>query len=438
MVDRTVAIPKRALVVGGTLRKADGEGDAVEIREAPVLVGRDERASMVLSDKEVSSLHAELTATEQGVRVRDLGSRNGTWVDDTRLVEGFLTQPCSLWLGGVELHFEPRKPSRLELPADESFGDLHGSSPAMRKLFGQLRRIAKTDVSVLVLGETGTGKELVAQALHKASPRAKAPFVVVDCGAIPPTLAESTLFGHERGAFTGAVQSRTSPFVEANGGTLFLDELGELPIDVQPKLLRVLAERRVKTVGGNQYRDIDVRVLAATRRDLRRSVNDGSFRSDLFFRIAQLTVEICPLRERLGDIPGLVKHMFREAEQARAFRRVPALGLEKLMRHDWPGNVRELRSAVTVALAMAEDSGPIDPSMYVGHLGSSVRASVRPNAEQPRFRDAKSEILARFEKDYFAELSTLTDGNVSEMARLSGLERAHVRRYLRRYGLAKR
>ncbi len=177
--------------------------------------------------------------------------------------------------------------------------------------------------------------------------------MVVDCGSIPPTLAEATLFGHERGAFTGAVDKRLSPFVEADGGTIFLDELGELPLDVQPKLLRALAERRIKAVGGSNYREVDVRVLAATRRDLVRAVNSGGFRSDLYFRIAQVKIELPSLRHRMEDIPILVRRMLKDLGDEAAYERITNATLERLMRHDWPGNVRELRNAVAVAFALA-------------------------------------------------------------------------------------
>ena len=198
------------------------------------------------------------------------------------------------------------------MPDAAEFGPLVGKSAAMRTVFERLRKTAPTELSVLIMGETGTGKELVAQAIHEASPRAHKPFVVVDCGAIPASLAESALFGHERGRFTGAVDRRISPFVEADGGTIFLDELGELPIDVQPKLLRALAEQRVKSVGSNAYKPVNVRVIAATRRDLVREVNEGTFRSDLFFRVAQLRVELPALRSRLEDIPALVRRMMND------------------------------------------------------------------------------------------------------------------------------
>jgi DNA-binding NtrC family response regulator len=265
--------------------------------------------------------------------------------------------------------------------------------------------------------------------------------VVVDCGSIPPSLAEATLFGHERGAFTGAVDRRLSPFVEADGGTIFLDELGELPVEVQPKLLRALAERRIKSVGGSSYREVDVRVLAATRRDLVRAVNAGEFRSDLYFRVAQVKIELPALRQRVEDIPVLVRRMLKDFGDEQAYEKVSTMTLERLMRHDWPGNVRELRNAVAVAFALAVEGEEIDVAAHLGALAETPAAgpanlgSGFASLKGKQFQEAKREVLTRFERDYFAALSEEAKGNVSEMARRAGMERAHVRAYLRRHGI---
>jgi DNA-binding NtrC family response regulator len=282
-----------------------------------------------------------------------------------------------------------------------------------------------------VQGETGTGKELVAQAVHHASKVKDGPFVVVDCGSIAPTLAEATLFGHEKGAFTGASTARVSPFVEANGGTIFLDELGELPVDVQPKLLRALAEQRIKSVGSNSSKPVNVRVIAATRRDLVREVNAGSFRSDLYFRVAQLKVEMPSLRQRIEDIPILIRKMMTDIGDTDAYERVTHDSLERLMRHDWPGNVRELRNVVAVAMAFGKE-GPIDLAQHLNPLASpSETTPVRGRT----FQDAKRDVLARFEREYFTALYAECNGNVSEIGRRAAMERAHVRGYLRRHGI---
>ena len=453
MLEATVLSRNRVEVRGGRIKAA--KMGWVEIGTEPVIVGRNAQCQLVLEDAKISAVHAELLATEHGVRVRDLGSRNGTFAGGVRVGEVYLQSACKIRLGETDLSFEPARPERIMVPAIPSFGPLVAQSPGMRSIFEKLGKVGPTDLTVLITGETGTGKEVVAQAIHLASARAKKPFVVVDCGSIPPSLAEATLFGHERGAFTGAVDKRLSPFVEADGGTIFLDELGELPIEVQPKLLRALAERRIKPVGGSTYREVDVRVLAATRRDLVRAVNTGAFRSDLYFRVAQVRVELPALRQRLEDIPVLVRRMLRDMGDEGAFERVGNMTLERLMRHDWPGNVRELKNAVAVAFALAGEGEELDVASHLGALneisegalpgmsaGGSVApgplagaGSALPSFKGKPFQEAKHDVLARFEREYFAGLYEEAKGNISEIARRAGMERAHVRTYLKRHGI---
>ncbi len=440
MLDATVAGSKNRLEVrGGRIRVA--KGDWQDVGTEPVIVGRNAACQIVVDDGKVSAVHAEFVATPFGVRLRDLGSRNGTWVGGVRVGDVFLSANTKVRLGETEVLFEAMRPEKVAIPAIPQFGPLVGQSPPMRAIFDRLSKVSPTDLTVLIQGETGTGKELVAQAIHLASNRAKKPFVVVDCGSIPPTLAEATLFGHERGAFTGAVDKRLSPFEEAAGGTIFLDELGELPLEVQPKLLRALAERRVKSVGGSNYREVDVRVLAATRRDLVRAVNAGTFRSDLYFRVAQVKIEMMALRQRLEDIPVLVRRMLKDLGDESAYERVSTTTLERLMRHDWPGNVRELRNAVAVAFALNTDDEEIDVAAHLGALSEGPAATsagagnIAMSFRGRPFQEAKRDVLARFERDYFAALADDSKGNVSEMARRAGMERAHVRAYLRRHGI---
>jgi DNA-binding NtrC family response regulator len=452
VLDVTVGTKNRVEVRGGRIKLAKASGTRaaawIDIGTEPVIVGRNAACQLVLDDGKVSAVHAEFVATELGVRVRDLGSRNGTFVAGVRVGDIYLLAGTKLRLGETEILFEPLRPERITVSTIPSFGRLVAHSAGMRAIFERLSKVAHTDLTVLITGETGTGKELVAQAMHESSPRAKKPFIVVDCGSIPPTLAEAHLFGHERGAFTGAVDKRPSPFVEADGGTIFLDELGELPVDVQPKLLRALAEHRIKSVGGNTYREVDVRILAATRRDLVRAVNTGTFRSDLYFRIAQVKIELPALRQRLEDIPVLVRRMLKDFGDEAAYERITNATLERLMRHDWPGNVRELRNAVQVAFALSVEGEEIDVSAHLGSLTETPHASPVGGGmggggfatsfgalKGRQFQEAKRDVLARFERDYFAALAEEAKGNVSEMARRAGMERAHVRAYLRRHGI---
>jgi len=444
VIESTILSRHKVEVRGGRIKAA--KTNWFEIGTEPVIVGRNAQCQIVLEDAKISAVHAEFVATEQGVRVRDLGSRNGIFVGGVRVGEVFLLASCKLRLGETELSFEPARPEKIILPSISAFGPLVAQSAGMRAIFEKISKVAPTDLTVLITGETGTGKEVVAQAIHQASNRAHKPFVVVDCGSIPQSLAEATLFGHERGAFTGAIDKRISPFLEADGGTIFLDELGELPIEVQPKLLRAVAERRIKSVGGSSYREVDVRVLAATRRDLVRAVNTGAFRSDLYFRVAQVRVELPALRQRLEDIPILVRRMLKDAGDEASFDRVSNTTLERLMRHDWPGNVRELKNAVAVAFALSAETEELDIAAHLGALtemsephftphGSSAFNDVVPSFKGKSFQEAKHDVLARFEREYFAALYDEAKGNISEIARRAGMERAHVRTYLKRHGI---
>jgi DNA-binding NtrC family response regulator len=312
---------------------------------------------------------------------------------------------------------------RARLKEHLHFDNIVGASPAMQEVFDVVEQVAPTKASVLITGESGTGKELVAQAIHMASARANKPFVVVDCGAIPASLAESALFGHERGSFTGAVDRRISPFVEADGGTIFLDELGELPVDVQPKLLRALAEQRVKSVGSNSYRPVNVRVIAATRRDLVREVNAGTFRSDLYFRVAQLKVELPSLRQRLEDIPVLVRRMIEELGDKDSYARIPTDSLERLMRHDWPGNVRELRNVLERGAVVT--AGTV---IQIQDLGLPARGEAPP-------RPGTMASLEEVERRHVSAVLSHTGGNVSQSARILGIDRVTLYNKMKKWGL---
>ncbi|HEX8793582.1 MAG TPA: sigma 54-interacting transcriptional regulator [Polyangiaceae bacterium] len=432
-MDRTIVGSARAQVRGGSFSivGADDGAEALQVGPEPRIIGRKPGCHLVLADRKVSATHCEVVATDRGVRLRDLGSSNGTYLGDFRVVEALLDRPAVIRCGDTELEFRPGDVERVTVSKSEQLGPLVGATPAMRALFQKLRIVAPTTVSVLVEGETGTGKELVAQAIHQTSERAGRPFVIVDCAAIPPNLAESTLFGHERGSFTGAERKRVSPFVEANGGTVFLDELGELPLDVQPKLLRVLAEQRVKSVGGDAYVPIDVRIVAATRRGLLQEINRGAFRDDLYFRIAQERVTMPPLRERADDIVPIVRHLMQQAGKGAAFKRVSAETLERLMRHDWPGNVRELRNVVTLALAYDRGTGavPLADHIAANAVPSAPRGGRGSGGARPERTYAESK--QEHDRAYFTALHRATDGNIKEMGRRADIARETVRTYMR-------
>jgi DNA-binding NtrC family response regulator len=429
--ERTIQREVHWVVRGGTARTPDGAAHAIDVD--PVVVGRDPGANVVLAgDPEVSMAHCELRAVADGILVRDLGSTNGTYVGAFRVREGVVRTPTAVTVGRTSLLVEPSAEHRVDVGWSDGFGPMVGRTPRIRRVFGVLERIAPTPLSVLILGETGTGKELVAKAIHDASPRARQPFVVVDCGSIPPTLAESILFGHEKGAFTGADMRRKGALAEADCGTLFLDELGELPLELQPKLLRALSEKQVKRVGASAFEPIDVRVLAATRRDISTEMNAGRFRSDLYFRIAQVRVELPPLRERAADIPQLVQDVCTKVGRREHAAAVVAWIQQNLAAHDWPGNVRELVNVASVAATLADTPGAIDDVLALTRDPSADEARAPITA----FAEAKRRALIEFERSYFAALSEAATGNVSEMARQSGMERHHVRAYLRKHKIA--
>jgi len=316
--------------------------------------------------------------------------------------------------------------------------DLIGSSPAMQRVFGYVRTVAHSTSTVLLEGGSGTGKELVARAIHHLGPRRKGPFVPVNCSAIPEHLIESEMFGHVRGAFTGAATSRRGLFEAANGGTLFLDEVADLPQLAQVKLLRALQEGEIRPVGSDETHRVDVRVVSATNADLRSAMEEGRFREDLFYRLNVITISLPPLGEREGDIELLAQHFLRKYG-SRAGRPLTGLSPEAvalLRSRSWPGNVRELENAIERAVVLARDQvlRPEDFEDPAKVPPSRAKTSVEPEGGLARlpFRDAKEMAIQRFEQSYVQALLDATEGNVSEAARRAGLDRANFKRILKR------
>jgi DNA-binding NtrC family response regulator len=335
-----------------------------------------------------------------------------------------------------------------QVQLNQKFEHMVGASPAMRELYAMVAKVAVADVSVLVQGESGTGKELAARAIHARSPRARGPFVAINCGAIPENLIDSELFGHARGAFTGAVEARAGAFVEAHGGTLFLDEVGEIPMSVQQRLLRVLQEHEVRPVGGTGARKVDVRVIAATHVNLEDLTSEQRFRPDLYYRLNVVAIRMPPLRERMDDLPIIVAHLL-EKHAARMKRPTPRFSGEAmgyLSRYSWPGNVRELENLIQRALALSADA-EIGPEVLPPRLasGSGPRPIVPESAAPARddlawvdeltYKQARDQAVGQFERHYFERLLRRTDGNLSEAARIAGLDRSNLRRTLSRLGI---
>ena len=360
---------QRLVVVTGPDRGL--ERDVVGTR---ISIGTADTNDIVLSDPMVSRRHCEIVVQSERYLLRDLGSTNGTSVSGTPVVEAFLTPGARIGLGQSEIVFQPKKKwVKLAISEADHFGDLYGKSPPMREVFGLLERVVKTDLSVIIVGETGTGKELVARALHDHGSRAGKPFVVVDCGAVSENLIESELFGHERGAFTGADRARAGAFELAHTGTIFLDEIGELPLDLQPKLLRTLELGEVKRVGASRPLTVNVRIVAATHRDLRAQVRAGKFREDLFYRLCVVPVTVPPLRQRRGDVRALAESFLSASAPRGLGLRWSEEALLRLEAYDWPGNVRQLRNVVQRAL-LFRGEGAVVPASALAFEDTRVSA----------------------------------------------------------------
>ncbi len=426
----------KLVVTKGTQRGTEFvvESDVLRVGKAP-------ENDLVVSDETVSRVHFEIVRDAKGYLVRDLHSTNGTFLDGAEIKEAYLRAGSVVAAGAVELKFTPFE-ERIEiLPSErESLGEMVGKSTAMREIFGLIERIAPTDATVLIEGETGTGKDMIARTLHLLSRRKDAPFVVVDCGAVAGTLIESELFGHEKGSFTGAIAARQGAFELASGGTVFLDELGELSLDLQPKLLRVLEQRELRRVGGSKTVKVDLRVIAATRKDLRSEVEKGKFREDLYFRLNVVPITAPSLRDRKEDVPALLDHFL--ARLAPAGTPPPVLTdatRAALYAHDWPNNVRKLRNVIERALALGSDPGAL-----VAPLGGELARAVAAASGAPMepefspgmsFRDTKERWTESFERRYLSWLLKRADGNISKAARDADMDRKYLHKLLRKYGI---
>ncbi len=428
VVTRTEAVPKLVAVTGPSA------GRAFAVARATATVGRHPTNDFVVEDARVSGTHLELRRFGDHVRVTDVGSTNGTWLGPHRIVDAELAPGAELTIGDSLLRLEvdqsAAQPAALE---NDSFGQLVGRSAVMLELFATLERIAPKELSLLVQGETGTGKEEVARALHAASPRANGPFIVIDATALPEALAESLLFGHEKGAFTGAHERQIGFFEAAKGGTVFLDEVGELPPILQSKFLRVLERREITRVGGHAPLPIDVRVVAATNRDLRNAIDKGRFREDLYFRLAQVRVSVPPLRQRIEDLPLIcAKLLARSAADVM----IDVDALDHLSSMPWPGNVRELNNVLLRASAMAQD-GVIRREDVAGE-GEGFRGTAEERTAldlSGTFGDAKDRAIERFERAYLLLLMKRCQGNLSKAARQADVARHHLRDLLKKRGL---
>jgi len=398
-----------------------------------VTIGSQQDNYCVLNDPTVSRHHAVIEEAGKGYVLRDLGSTNGTYLNEIRIKEAYLEYGSVIGLGNTRLQFVPLE-ERVEIPPSEEdyFGDVFGRSLEMRRIFTMLKKISPSDITVTIEGETGTGKELVARGIHFSSQRARGPFVVIDCGSISKNLMESELFGHEKGAFTGATQTHRGAFEVAHGGTIFIDEIGELGLEMQPKLLRVLEQREVRRVGGNEVFKVDVRVIAATNKDLISEVQKGRFREDLFYRISVVRIHLPSLRERGEDIPLLAQQFARELSGpygGGGDMAVSAEALEILRHYHWPGNVRELKNIITRAMAMG-DGKVLRLRDFITPLSSEQRT------QAPSLDSLVGKTLEEIEKAAIAKTLDVHGGNKSAAARVLGIAYSTLYEKIKKYGLS--
>jgi transcriptional regulator with GAF, ATPase, and Fis domain len=433
---RAVQTPETSVGIQALVLSGKGKGTSVRLGER-LRIGKAPDNELVLLDDTVSRHHCELLRADGGVLVRDLGSTNGTRVQGAKVSEAIVQPGAVLRVGEVEIALRATVRSVEVLPSEKtSFGGVIGQSLAMRSIFGVLERIAPTEATVLLEGETGTGKDVLARAIWHESARPQGPFVVVDCGAVSYSLLESELFGHERGAFTGAVASRQGAFELAEGGTLFLDEIGELPLDVQPKLLRVLETKEFRRVGGNRTLRSNVRVVVATKRNLQREVLGGKFREDLYFRLAVVPITVPPLRTRRDDIPALVHHILKTNGGGVS---VSDETMQGLVAHDWPGNVRELRNVLDRSLYLARAAGQPELSLVSLPMSGGPSAVAASDAFQfeagKTYRETRARYDAEFERRYVKWLLGRHGGNVSAAARDAKMDRKHLHDMAKKHGL---
>jgi transcriptional regulator with GAF, ATPase, and Fis domain len=411
--------------------------------QSVITLGAMEDNDLVINNETVSRYHCRVLQEPEGYILVDQQSTNGTFINRVRIREAYLKPGCTVQLGKVELKFYFADEKVPIVPSKKTrLGSLVGRSIKMREIYGIIEKIAPTGTTIVIEGETGTGKEVVAQTIHQLSDRAKGAMMVFDCGAIPENLIESELFGHEKGSFTGAIMTRQGLFEMAHGGTLFLDEMGELSLDLQPKLLRALEQREIRRVGSNKPTRVDVRVIAATNRNLEEEVREGRFREDLFYRLSVVRITLPPLRERPEDIPLLVDHLLenhslnRAQDGSRRVQEIDRDALELLSGYRWPGNVRELVNVIERAISFS-DGGVIRAKDLpeTMRLSGNDSPGLSAAANEMSFKDAKERWVSSFERDYILTLLKKNGGNISHAAREADIDRKYFRKLMRKYGI---
>jgi len=438
-----VSLRKCQLVVveGGS------KGGKIDLTKDRILIGKKEDNDLAINDRAVSRKHVEILREQDSFLLHDLESTNGTFINETKVKQAYLVPGDVIRIGNSRIEFIAFDEKVQIEPSDQKiFGGAIGHSRKMRQIFGLLEKISPTDTTVIIEGETGTGKDVIARSIHDHSPRKEKPFVIFDCSAVAENLIESELFGHIKGSFTGAVTTRSGAFEAANRGTIFLDEVGELSLDLQPKLLRALEHRQVKKVGSNETVNIDVRVLCATNRNLRKEVSEGNFREDLYYRLSVVKIYLPPLRERPEDVSALTEHFLQTGrfnqlpDGTLKIVRVEDDALKMLGRYQWPGNVRELYNVLErVTPLITSDSIKGNDLAYVFQELEREEDEVTEKLTEVNlglpFKDAKQKVVESFEKDYLAALLRRNNYNISKTAREAGIDRKHIRNLLKKYGI---
>jgi transcriptional regulator with GAF, ATPase, and Fis domain len=425
----------KLLAISGPL-----QGREFVVNRDSFTIGSGSHNDLSIEDSTVSKRHCEIVVDQTGYLIRDLESTNGTLVQGVRVSSAHLAPGSEIQLGKTRIVFCPLQESNdIPLSTNEAFGKMMGRAVPMRRIFYLAETYSPSDATIMITGETGTGKEILAEEIHNHSPRRDKPFIVIDCAAISKELIESELFGHVKGAFTGANADRQGAFELADDGTVFLDEIGDLSPDLQPKLLRVLEKREIRRVGCNKVRKINVRIISATNRNLANEVNESRFREDLYYRLSVVHLELPPLRRRRDDLPLLVKRFLTDLHGEGAIAQLADFDrtMEVLKRHEWPGNVRELRNLIE--LAFYSERRPVDLSAFLslGNLRSG-RKNNEPDinfATEKPFKDAKNDLIEEFEKAYLNDLLARNKQNISRSAREAGIERAYLQRLIRKYGM---
>ncbi len=427
------------------VNEGPSRGKKMPLNQKITSIGKRENNDLVLMDKTVSRNHFEIEYQSDSFLLKDLGSTNGTYLNGSRVKEAYLSPGDLIKVGSTTIEFMAYDEKIKIAPSENNeFGLMVGKSRKMRQIFSILEKISPTQATVIIEGETGTGKDLVARAIHSNSPRKDKPFIVFDCSSVAPNLIESELFGHEKGAFTGAIKARRGAFESANGGTIFLDEIGELTLDLQPKLLRALEQREIRRVGSNSPVKIDVRVCCATNKNLRREITEGNFRQDLYYRLSVVKVSLPTLNDRAEDIPLIIERLLsagdfnRDHDGKLTVTRVEDDAIKMLSRYEWPGNVRELSNVLQRAVSFA-DSQTISKSSLEFifseiEQGEDKTERMVVDSDLP-FKDAKQLIVESFEKEYLSNLVERNNNNLSKASREAKIDRKHLRNLLKKYGI---